>query len=229
MSVDRRPMISFGPFRLDTGNQRLCRGSEEMQLTPKASAILEYLVKRPNELVTHNELLDVVWHGVHVQPEVLKVYIAELRRSLGDSADKPSYIKTVHRRGYKFIRNLDESDETAQQRDKAPLLVGRGDEFALLDRALGRAAGGERQIIFITGDAGIGKTALLNAFMQRFGKRPEVCAATGLVAQAKSGNRTVFTHPGCGRKYPRDTEGSSASIGVPGVCAILAGSIPDAH
>ncbi len=177
-------MISFGPFRLDTANQRLYRDSEETQLTPKASAILEYLIRRQDELVTHNELLDIVWHGVHVQPEVLKVYIAELRRALGDSADKPRYIKTVHGRGYRFIRTL-ESGEGIRKQARPALLIGRAQELALLQKILDKAAGAERQMVFITGQSGIGKTVLLNEFIRRLERRPGICAATGLVAQVK--------------------------------------------
>ena len=177
-------MISFGPFRLDTANQRLYRDSEETQLTPKASAILEYLIRRQDELVTHNELLDIVWHGVHVQPEVLKVYIAELRRALGDSADKPRYIKTVHGRGYRFIRAL-KAGEGVRKQARPALLIGRAQELGLLQKILDKAAGAERQMVFITGQSGIGKTVLLNEFVRRLERRPGICAATGLVAQVK--------------------------------------------
>ena len=225
-------MISFGPFRLDTGNQRLYRGSEETQLTPKASAILEYLIKRPDELVAHNELLDIVWHGVHVQPEVLKVYIAELRRALGDSADKPSYIKTVYRRGYRvhseiWTKQMRAFEKQARQSSSAWSGAATNSRYWRKPSTRQRAVNARS---FSSPEMqGSVKTALLNAFMQRFGKPARGMRRDRTRCPGKVGNRTVFTHSGCGRKYPRDTEGSSASIGVPGVCAILAGSIPDAH
>ena len=95
----------LGRFRYDAINQRLYKGASEIQLTPKAAAVLSYLTTRPNQLVTHDELLDEVWSGVNVQPEVLKVYIAELRRALKDTASKPQHIETVHGRGYRFLRS----------------------------------------------------------------------------------------------------------------------------
>src|SRR4051812_40829505 len=112
-------MTTFGPFRLDAVNQRLYCGSAQTQLSYKAAAILEVLTKRPNQLVTHDQLLDSVWHRVHVQPEVLKVYIAEIRRALRDSADNPRYIQTVHRRGYRLVAVANGLRSLEQRRYKA--------------------------------------------------------------------------------------------------------------
>ncbi|HYI96833.1 MAG TPA: AAA family ATPase [Bryobacteraceae bacterium] len=184
-----RPLTSFGPFRLDTANRRLYNGSAETRLTPKATAILEILVARPNQLITHDELLDAVWHGVHVQPEVLKVYVAELRRALRDPADKPKYIETVHRRGYRFMRP---GNESKSGRDTSGLLVGRAGEMSTLNRLMREAANGHRQVVFITGETGIGKTTLVNSFVHRIQSKPGICAAVGDVARA-SGEGEPFS------------------------------------
>jgi len=53
--------------------------------------------------VTHAELLDALWPNTHVQPEVLKSHIFEVRSVLGDDSKKPLFIETLPRRGYRFI------------------------------------------------------------------------------------------------------------------------------
>lgn len=175
-------MNVFGPFRFDDENQLLYRGATPVRLTPKATHILEVLTKRPNELISHDELLDKVWPGVHVQPEVLKVYIAELRRALKDSAERPRYIETVHRRGYRFLTG--QGGDRAIRAVNRPIekLVGRSGELALLDKLLRRAARGERQVVFVTGEPGMGKSTLLAAFTNRVIARQGICCSLGQVA-----------------------------------------------
>jgi DNA-binding winged helix-turn-helix (wHTH) protein len=164
-------MREFSPFRLDTTNQCLWRRSdsgesERILLTPKAFSVLSHLVDHAGRLVTQNELLEAVWPDTFVQPEVLKYQIADIRALLGDSARQPSFIETVPRRGYRFVAPVREV-KPQEQTPIEPLesrLVGRQHEVSALWQALGRALQGERQLIFITGEPGIGKTALVEEF-----------------------------------------------------------------
>ena len=82
-------MKSFRSFRLDTVNQCLWRGDERVFLAPKAFAVLRYLVEHPGRLVTQNELLEALWPETYVQPEVLRKYILEIRKVLGDRPEHP--------------------------------------------------------------------------------------------------------------------------------------------
>src|ERR1700686_2830700 len=116
-------MKEFPPFRLDTVNQCLWRvdaGNEErVRLTPKAFAVLRYLVEHAGRLVTQDELLEAVWPDTFVQPEVLKYQIADIRRAIGDSAKNPTFIETLPRRGYQFIAAVKDStpaDPAAQEK-----------------------------------------------------------------------------------------------------------------
>src|SRR5271166_1509978 len=98
----------FPPFRLDTMNQCLWRRAdagedERVVLTPKAFAVLGYLVERAGRLVKQDELLEAVWPDTFVQPEVLKYQIADIRSTLGDRPKNPLFIETLPRRGYRFI------------------------------------------------------------------------------------------------------------------------------
>lgn len=96
-------MIDFSPFRLDSENQCLWRGSERVSITPKAFSLLEYMTERPGRLVTHSELLKALWPDSFVQQDVLKTHILDIRHALGDDAKTPKFIETHARRGYRFI------------------------------------------------------------------------------------------------------------------------------
>jgi len=166
-------MKEFPPFHLDTVNQCLWRGwdrtdQERVLLTPRAYALLRYLVEHPGRLLTHAELLDALWPNTHVQPEVLKSHIFEVRTALGDDSKKPLFIETLPRRGYRFIAPV--GDGAAPDLSVAPAtgrLVGRDRPLAALREALQRAMKGERQIVFVTGEPGIGKTALVDEFQRQ--------------------------------------------------------------
>src|SRR6267142_3856795 len=166
-------MREFPPFRLDTVNQCRWRGDgvaeERILLAPKAFGVLQYLVEHPGRLVAHAELLEAVWPKTYVQPEVLKSHIATIRAVLGDDARKPIFIETLSRRGYRFIAPVTEgaSARSSPASGPAKVLVGRGGELVELDQCLGRMSKGERQIVFVTGEPGIGKTAVADAFIGR--------------------------------------------------------------
>jgi urea transport system substrate-binding protein len=95
--------LVFPPFRLDSVNQELFRGTEPIVLRPKTFAFLRYLVRHPQRLLTKEELLTNLWADVAVNDDLLRGYVRELRVALGDDARCPRYIATVSRRGYKFL------------------------------------------------------------------------------------------------------------------------------
>lgn len=148
-------MISFGDFRLDRGTRRLRRRGSERPLRAKSSAVLLYLAEHPNRLVTHAELQRAVWPGTAVSPSVLRVSISEIRAALGAEADR--FLTTVPRRGYRFA---------AETGAATPIFVGRDAEQAELHEALARARSGRRQVVLVAGEAGAGKTALLDQFLE---------------------------------------------------------------
>jgi len=162
----------FPPFRLDPANQCLWRRGEAGQnerilLTPKAFAVLRYLVEHAGRLVTQDELLEAVWPDTFVQPEVLKYQIADIRSTLGDRAKTPLFIETLPRRGYRFVakvRDDDRPESPAAGGTDRGRLVGRTRELAQLRTCLKKALRGGLQIVFITGEPGIGKTALVDEF-----------------------------------------------------------------
>ena len=136
-------MKLFPPFRLDVADQSLWRDEKRVPLTPKAFAVLQYLVERAGRLVTQNELLEALWPDTFVQPEVLKGQILDVRTALGDRPKDPLFIETVPRRGYRFIATVRESGsaEVSAPASNARKLVGRGPALQEL-RAPGRICGG---------------------------------------------------------------------------------------
>src|ERR1700730_6355498 len=109
-------MKSFQSFRLDTANQCLWRGQERVPIPPKAYDVLRYFVENPGRLITQDEILEQLWTDSYVNPEVLRKYILDIRKILGDRPDKPEFIETVTKRGYRFIAPVIE-ESAAEPRD----------------------------------------------------------------------------------------------------------------
>src|SRR5262252_8456278 len=93
-TVKSEKQIIFDPFCLDLGNECLWRGSQPIKVRPKAFAVLDYLLARPGQLVTKEELLSAIWPQTFVGEAVLKVAIREIRDALGDDAASPRFIET---------------------------------------------------------------------------------------------------------------------------------------
>jgi DNA-binding winged helix-turn-helix (wHTH) protein/predicted ATPase len=151
---------------------RLSRGDVDVELRPKALAVLCHLVERPGRIVGKQELLGEVWAGTSVSDTVLKVCIREIRDALGDDAKAPRYVETVPRRGYRFVERVVERAESPPEPDAAhsdPFanVVGRDDEVRQLTEWLEAAEAGQRKIVFVTGEPGIGKTTLVDLFLRR--------------------------------------------------------------
>jgi predicted ATPase len=157
-------MQKFGDFQLDCSNECLWHGDQRFTLTPRPFAVLRYLVENPQRLVTHDELLEALWPETYVQPQILRTYVLELRKLLGDDAASPQFIETIPKRGYRFLAPVTHADKAGSDR---PAFVGRDAELATLHSHLDRARKADRPTLFLTGEAGIGKTALIDAFCSR--------------------------------------------------------------
>jgi Tol biopolymer transport system component/DNA-binding winged helix-turn-helix (wHTH) protein len=107
------PMLVFGEYRFDPANGILSRGGEELPLPPRAVAVLSRLLRDPGTVVSKQELLDSVWDGAYVTETSLSEAVGLLRQALRDPAHEPSYIQTVHRRGYRFIAEVREENGRA--------------------------------------------------------------------------------------------------------------------
>jgi DNA-binding winged helix-turn-helix (wHTH) protein/predicted ATPase/Cdc6-like AAA superfamily ATPase len=171
--------ICFGPFRLDVPGERLWRDATPVALTPKGFALLRYLAEHPGRLLRKQEVLDALWADAQVTDASLYVCIREVRQALGDNSQVPQYVQTVHRRGYRFIAATTGGRATGGPPDRPASLVGRDRELVQLKALLQRAGRGDRQVVFVTGEPGIGKTALADAFLHRAGAGSPLWAARG--------------------------------------------------
>jgi DNA-binding response OmpR family regulator len=97
-----------GSLTIDRRARRVHLNDSELFLTPKALLLLEYLMTHPDELVTRDRLLDVVWGWDYpVGTRAVDTRIAELRRALKDDPSSPRFIETVPGQGYRFIGELE--------------------------------------------------------------------------------------------------------------------------
>jgi DNA-binding winged helix-turn-helix (wHTH) protein/predicted ATPase len=174
--------LDFLPFRLDLVNHQLLRDGELISLKPKAFAVLRYLMEQAPRLVTKADLLRDIWSGVHVKDAVLKTQLSDIRSALGDEASTPRFIETAHGHGYRFIATVRKVVAPPVQKEAAPsagTFVGREPELARLRRAFAVADAGRRQLVFVAGPAGIGKTSLLEAFCSEVGAQGGIRFARG--------------------------------------------------
>ncbi len=101
------PRLVSKDLSFDRRSKRAWLGKEELTLTPKALVLLEYLMTHPDELLTRERLLDVVWGWDYpVGTRATDTRIAELRRALHDDPLSPDYIETVPGQGYRFVGDV---------------------------------------------------------------------------------------------------------------------------
>jgi DNA-binding winged helix-turn-helix (wHTH) protein/predicted ATPase len=206
MSADQT--FAFDRFRFDVRAGELWRDGVEIKLTPRAVAVLATLAERAQELVTKQELFDRVWGGMAVGDDALTSCIQELRGALGDDARRPRYIETRHRRGYRLMVpatvGVDRPAGGATARRSAPepepsRLVGRVAELEELEVCFGQAQSGRRQVVFVTGEPGIGKSSLADTFLERL--RTGHAAKIGTKIAIRITHGQCLDHHGMGEPY----------------------------
>jgi len=178
--VKRSLRLRFDRFELDESDARLTRDGCAVPLTPRVFAVLCELARAPQVLVTKNALLDTVWGHRYVSDSALKSAISTLRAALADDVKHPRYIETVSRRGYRFVGAIStpsawpstpaRATGPLSAEENAPPLIGRASELERLRNAWRRAAAGERQIVLIAGEAGVGKSRLIERFVSEVGE-----------------------------------------------------------
>ena len=89
-------------WRFREDDCRLVAGSRSADITPRAAAVLSYLLDHEGRVVSRQELLDAIWPGLNVTPDLVREYVFDLRAALGDDARRPRYIETVRNRGFRL-------------------------------------------------------------------------------------------------------------------------------
>src|SRR5262245_41846519 len=178
------------PLRLDAENEEFWKGEERLRLSRKPFAMLRLLVERRPKWVSKDDFYHAIWKPKEedVMDWTFTTYVHEIRRALGDEASPHRYVETGVKRGYRFIGSVLESEQVGQTPETKtegpptpqlpqfklapnpqpplPYVVGREAELEQLHRWLDRALAGERQLVFVTGEPGIGKTTLVRTFLR---------------------------------------------------------------
>lgn len=188
MPSDR--LIHFTPFHLDFTNAQLWRGEELLPVRQKPFALLRYLIEHTGQLVSKEELQQAVWPNTYVSPGLIKGYVSDLRAILDDDPKRPQFIETVGRQGYRFIGHVSKAPRASSAERLSPV-VGREAELAHLHGVLADALNGRRRLVFVAGEPGIGKTTLINTFVE------QVAAEHGLWI----GQGQCIEHYGAGEAY----------------------------
>lgn len=164
----------FRDCQLDTARYELRRAGVQRRLEPQAFDVLAFLIAHRDRVVTRDELLDAVWGHRFVSDATLSSRLKLVRRAVGDSGDRQDVIRTIRGRGYRFVAEVVPDGHGAARAaavarppsDPAPArLAGRDAELARLRGLFESARAGERQVVWLVGEAGIGKSTLLEAFL----------------------------------------------------------------
>jgi predicted ATPase/DNA-binding winged helix-turn-helix (wHTH) protein len=172
--------LFFSQFRFEAATGRLWRDGDEVSLRPKTAAVLGHLLAHPGDVVTKRELMDAVWPDGFVGDAVLTGCVNELRQVLGDDRRDPAFIATAHRRGYRFVAPVSSTHRASSatgRQDSA--FVGREAELAVLDGWWQQARDGQCQVGFVAAQAGVGKSALVDAFVERLVSEQSVLVGWG--------------------------------------------------
>jgi pimeloyl-ACP methyl ester carboxylesterase/DNA-binding winged helix-turn-helix (wHTH) protein len=99
----------FGDYALDVGRRELHRGADLVQVEPQVFDLLEYLIRNRDRVVTKDNLLAAIWRGRIVSESTLTSRITAARQAIGDSGGQQQYIRTIARRGLRFIGEVQEA------------------------------------------------------------------------------------------------------------------------
>ncbi len=190
--VQHRRSARFGSFELDLRAGELRKQTHRIRLQNQPFQILVLLLENPGEIVTQEQIREKLWSDDTIVEfeHSIGTALKKLRQTLGDDAANPRYIETLSRRGYRWLlpvewqetaaaaigqTNLQARDvstasvpvPSVQEKPSQVRLVGRKREFEKLNACLETMLSGHQQIVFITGEPGIGKTALVDQFAQR--------------------------------------------------------------
>jgi len=181
LSIANPVRLSFDQFELDEANAWLQRDGKAVALAPTPFSLLCALARQPGALLTKDALLDSVWGHQFVSESVLKTAISDLRTVLGDNPREPRFIETVSRRGYRFIAVPAAASAPPLPATPAvtnsplsPSFIGRTDAVSQLRQAWDQACSGQRAVVWVAGEPGIGKTTLIEHFVAGLGD--VVCA-----------------------------------------------------
>lgn len=186
-------IYAFGSYELDTRVYELRHRGAACAIEPQVFNVLAYLAEHRDRVVSKDELLEKLWQDRFVSEATLTSRLKAARKAVGDDGKAQNVIRTVHGRGYRFVAGVrvvgnarsearpPSANGGASQivRATTPLpagFVGRDEELVRLERSLALACEGKRQIVFVAGEAGAGKSTVVETFLARHTGTPMLVA-----------------------------------------------------
>jgi TolB-like protein len=123
----------FDDFILDSDRRELARGPETIAIGPQVFDLLLHLVQNRERVVTKDNLIDVVWGGRIVSESTLTSHINAVRKALRDTGEEQRLIRTISRKGYRFISDVQEADAVERVDAATPVKL-NGAELAIPDK-----------------------------------------------------------------------------------------------
>jgi DNA-binding winged helix-turn-helix (wHTH) protein/TolB-like protein len=113
MLESSKETLLVGEWAVEPALNQLSAAGKTLKLEPKAMAVLVYLASRPGQVVSREALLSAIWPGVLVGDDSLTQVVIKLRKALGDIPEKPAYIQTISKGGYRLVAPVVRSQERA--------------------------------------------------------------------------------------------------------------------
>jgi DNA-binding winged helix-turn-helix (wHTH) protein/tetratricopeptide (TPR) repeat protein len=207
-------IYAFGSYELDTRIYEIRNSGKVRPVEPQVFDVLAYLVANRDRVVSKEELLEKLWPDRFVSEATLTSRLKEARKAVGDDGRSQSVIRTHHGRGYRFVADVDERDgsatvgftdvsgdyevQAARSRQEPPAatpataqtagtFVGRQPELTRLEQIFATVETGQRRIVFVSGEAGAGKTTLVERFLAGCGESAMLIARGQCVEHRGSG------------------------------------------
>jgi len=102
--------FAFAGYVLDLDRREFTRGAEAVPLGPQVFDLLAYLLKNRARVVSKDDLIDAVWEGRIVSESTLTSHINAVRKAIGDTGENQHLIRTIARKGYRFVGEVQERD-----------------------------------------------------------------------------------------------------------------------
>lgn len=153
--------MCFSDYSLDREAGVLLRNGEPVAIRRKLWVALCLLLEQPGQLISFEDLRTSVWPGEAISVGSVANLIYELRRLLDDDAARPRFLETIPARGVRFIAAV----TTSRGEDADSFFIGREVEMRRFEEAWVRVMRGERRLVVVSGEPGLGKTCLIERFL----------------------------------------------------------------
>lgn len=120
----------FSEFEIDLGQQELRRRGRAVRIEPQVFDLIVHLVHNHERIVSKDELIETIWNGRIISEAALSSRINAARRALGDNGNDQALIRTLHKRGFRFVGDVEAIDADQPAADATPLVPEKPNDAA---------------------------------------------------------------------------------------------------